>query len=160
MRKYKSLILFLCIVTSSTSIGKVFYKNKIKLSLTHDTPYSLTKLGNANGFVYYSSDDSFCSLGINNKKYQCTVEKVMERLKRRQYFLNKRRIYLNRSILKQILGDLGIDLNETELSLYDKYYGFTIFDMEKNKRTFQFHTDNNEESFHLTIKSKRKRQSK
>lgn len=155
IRLLSTLTLMVAGLLFQNAEAKNFYKAKLRLKLTHSTAFSGTKtLERESAKVVFSDDStgyyngaSFCQLKIDNNIYNCTAN-----------FSNSRNYSISISaeeIKKILVTNLEMSAaNVNNLKLMDQYtinrsYGSYI---GTDRRTeFQFHTDKNEESFHLIV---------
>jgi hypothetical protein len=137
----KKLLVGILVLGNLSAFAKTFHKAKIKLKLTHDTPYSLTTLSKLTGTARWANDRSFCVIELNNKDIGCTV-------------VFRKGIVLNGEQTKEVFTLLGVDLNSTRIDKIDD--GIQV----NPNFTYQFHTTNNAESFHLYVDRKKSKKVK
>lgn|GEM_PF-3797325 len=141
--------------------AKNFYKAKLRLKLTHSTAFDGTRTLERESANVVLSDDSnnfyntvsYCQLKINNNLYNCTSS-----------FSNKRNysIFISSEEMKNILVT-NFEMSTAQvdnLKLLNQYAinrSYSSYSGHERKTEFQFHTEKNEESFHLIVVARQAR---
>jgi len=142
----KKVLIILIAISNVTVSARTFHKEKLIFKLTHNTPYSVKNIGKETGHVTYSNDDQYCKLEFRGSTIGCT--------RYWQYLV------LNKEQIKEVFKLLGVDLirvgliipNDLRLELLEESLGYTIYTTSK---ILQFHTNSNEESYHLHFISRK-----
>jgi hypothetical protein len=141
---------------SGSAWSKSFYRAKTKLLLTYSTANSKTvKIAKTKGVINFSDDkaenyyvtSSYCQLKIKSINYNCTAI---------YNGANNFTIYLESIVLKEILKrEMGIDgarINNMKMAdvMEFRREKDTNNMFAKKRFTMQIHTDEPNESFHLS----------
>ncbi len=148
-----AVILVVTGILSENAMAKNFYKASVSLKLTYSNAFQKTQTLESKRAHVVLSDDSmnyneygtFCQLKIDSKIYLC------------QGRFNSKKSYvfsLNEETLKQIL-QTHFNLSTSTILSMNLTSGYSItrswsgYDGTDRVTKLQFHTDKNEESYHL-----------
>ncbi len=153
-----ALLLLASGLLSQNALAKNFYKASIAVKLTHSSAFQKTQTLVSKRIEVVMSDDShdynpgsFCQLKIDGKIYDC-VGKL--------YSKKAYDVTLNEGVLKQVLQS-HFSLPASTILSINLTAGFTMTrswgKYEGTNRTTkaQFHTDKNDESYHLIATARR-----